>query len=200
MKKGILIVLLALLSVLGLVGCSENKPEQAVIELFDAMKNTDMEKLGIILDGESSQITDQDAFVELIKKSNETLTYNIGEVAITDDKATVDVDCTYGDIKPIFGTAFTGYIGKVFELAFSGTSPSEEEVNTILADEIALAIESTSPEVYSTKVQVKCIKVDGKWVIDSSVDNIELADVLTGNLVSAFSEMAESMNAPIQDE
>jgi len=200
MKKRVLAIIVMGVFILSLIGCSQNKPEQAVSELFDAMKNTDLEKLGAILDSDASEITDQDAFVQLIKKSNETLTYTIGETTIENDRAVVNVSCTYGDMKPVLAKAFANYVGKVMEVAFSGESPSDEEIQEMLLSEITAALDSTPTEEYSTELTVDCVKKDGKWIVDTDKENLKLADVLTGNLVSAFSEMADSMNSSLITE
>ncbi|MDF2877097.1 MAG: hypothetical protein K0S30_193 [Clostridia bacterium] len=128
---------------------------------------------------------------QLIKKSNESLTYKIGEVSIDGETAIVNVSCTYGDVKAIFGVAFSEYMQKAIAAAFSETPPSEEEIDKMLSDEIVSALNSTPPTEHSAELKVNCIKTDGKWAIDTSTENTELADVLTGNLVSTFTEMAK---------
>lgn len=174
---------------------TEKKPEKVVEETFDAIKKTDMEKITKLLTGEvAEKITEGDAFLELMKVSNKMLNYKITNTVINNDAATVTVECTYGDVKPIFGAAFKEYFQAVMQKAFSGTEPTEEELNEMLSTAMLNAIETTQAEEYSTTIEVPCIKVDKKWAIDSSTDNVALADVMTGNLASALQDMADSMN------
>ncbi|HOA79703.1 MAG TPA: hypothetical protein PKK61_01375 [Defluviitaleaceae bacterium] len=199
MKNKIIAILLISIFALSLVGCSKNGPEQAVIELFDAMKNTDLEKLSEILDSDSSEIAEQDTFLKLIKKSNETLTYKIGEVTIDGDTAVVKVSCTYGDVNKIFELAMSNYFVKAMEASFSGEEVSDEYFEKILDEEIIAALETTTTEEYSTELTVDCIKKDGKWAIDTNKDNKELANVFTGNLLKSIESMVSSMESSFDE-
>lgn len=173
---------------------TEKKPEKIVEETFDAIKKSDMDKLANILNGEaSSKVIENEAFLNLVKASHETLNYKIVDTVIEGDHATVTVDCTYGDVKGIFGTAFKEYFQNAMQFAFSGVEATQEELDEILSTAIINALETTSPEEYAATIQVPCVKIDKRWAIDNSSENLELSDAMTGNLVSTLQEMTEAM-------
>ena len=137
--------------------------------------------------------------MKLIKKSNETLTYKIGEVTIDGDTAVVKVSCTYGDVNKIFELAMSNYFVKAMEASFSGEEVSDEYFEKILDEEIIAALETTTTEEYSTELTVDCIKKDGKWAIDTNKDNKELANVFTGNLLKSIESMVSSMESSFDE-
>lgn len=193
MRK-ILKVLVLTIGLLCLVGCNQSKPEQAVSDMFNAMKNTDIEKLSAILGSETQEIAEEDAFLQLIKKSNQTLSYTIKESTIEGNKAKVVVDCTYGDLKPVIGDAMKNYMKNLFSVAFSGEQPTDEEVDAMLQECINNSLTSIQTQQCSSKVTIDCIKKDGVWVIDNTKENVPLADVFTGNMVSTFTELSDTIS------
>lgn len=192
MKKIASIILMAVFLAVSLLGCIPSKgPEKTVEEVMNLIKNSEIEELAEFLGSEGNEITEEDDFLELIKLSNQSLTYEIASKEITEDKAVVTVHCSYGDVREIIAEAFDQYTDKAIGLALSGEEVTDAQIEEMLFEEIKKAMQTVGTKDYATTIQVYCSKIEGEWVIDDSDENMPLADVITGNLISAFEALTE---------
>lgn len=200
--NSLLSLLLCLVMVFTLAGCGAKGPEKEISnlinELCKAMKNLDIKKLAEIAGQDASEVealTEDDSMpgvTELIKKIAGTLEYKIGEITVDGDSAKAPVHFKYQDISEPFVTAFSNYMIKVLELAFSslaeGTEPTEEELAQMFADYLTEALDGAEKKMSEVDVVFPLAKTsEGNWQITNTPE--QLLDILTGNIFSSLENL-----------
>ncbi len=192
MKKIISILLVMLL-----IGCGAKTttPSSSVSGFLDATKsfnfvkmseyvNVDSEKRDEIVDEIEGSFDIDEMEIELFnyfKENAKKIKYSIDNIAEDGNGATVSVMADYVDGSTLMEAVFEEYIGKIFELAFSGDEPSEEEISEILGTIMSEKIEETEVEFITSTFDVELVKVNNKWLIDD-VSN-DLLNVMMSNFM-----------------
>lgn len=189
-----LLVVITLLC-FSLVGCSSSaKPQSSVDTMFKAIKECNYEKLSKVLytDGDEKK-SDKDmyedkTFEDIFKENGKLVQYKITDTQINGEEATIKVDCTYGDALEIFGTAFQSYVKKAMTAALASQKQTEEESKKMLDVEIKEAQKNIKLKTTTSNFEIKCKKVDGKWLV---VSDENIANVMSANIVKGFSDLAK---------
>ena len=110
---------------------------------------------------------------------------------IDNNTVTVKTAITAIDMKPVL----TEYLGKAFQYAFANAfanpQPSEEETSKKMEEMFVECISKEDLTTVTNQVDVKVVKVDKKWKIESST---ELSNALLGGLAKAAEELSNSLN------
>lgn len=166
MKKIISILVTSMLT-LGLVGCGSQSPKNTVKNYFENLKKGNFQNVETLLgenaseSGENNQSSEEinKKLAELIKKT----TYKINSEEINGDSATVNVKVNGPDIGSIIGKYMQESISIALSQAFSGTSLSQEEEQSMYDD---ILLRYLNEVAYTDRTQdIKLTKKDGQWVI-----------------------------------
>lgn len=206
MKKRIIAALLACMLLL-MGGCGNTaKPEDTVENFFKAAQTLDLEAMITTIEPSNTEdindtkaLFDEDEFddytkyfLDYLKENAGKMTYTIGKSEVDGDKAVVTVDCKYVDGGPLLSATIGEVFKKTFELAFSGTEMTDEEMVqmfTGIMEEQRSVVEETFKE---STLDINCVKQDGKWYISEMED--ELLDVAMSGFLSAGEKMSEAFS------
>ena len=196
MKKRLAAVLLFLSMLLSLSGCLGNKPENIVDKFCAAMIAFDPETASqYTVDGSSSidipfsettaNGTSMSSIVDYIKGNAAKITYEIGDVAVNGDIATVPVHFTYVDASPIMIATATDYISQAFLLALSGADDSALE--TLIVTIFNEKVDTVDAAEGIVDITFTCEKIDSEWKKStlSEDDQNNLTAILTCNITNA---------------
>lgn len=180
-KKIIIGVVIALIViaivVVGIVlFLNANNPKNSVQNLMNALVKGDVSKISEYVD-DSSQLVSADLFKEDSSEDNTQMTdkekllyssleYKINNVTENGDLATVEVEVTNKNFK----TIVSNYMQKVVKVAISGQSPSDEEIENYLVEEL----ENESIDKVTTTQNINVQRIDGKWKVKVD-DNLQNA-------------------------
>lgn len=182
------IVLLVLFSFI-LFGCGKPKPDAVVISFLTALQENNYETAMTYMDtgnntSSKSFGTFDDETQELILNS---VLQNIEFENVTiqsseDDKAIVTVSMTSLDCPSIMREVLSETIKTAYAAAYVGRDDmdTEEIFNTLTFD----AFSSPDAPKTQTDITINLIKTNDGWKV---VGDLELADGLTGGLVTAYS-------------
>lgn len=209
MKRVVSLIVVALAACLCLAvvpACSsEPSPGEVTKNALDAMKAQDTEALAKYYSGDMgdlqgtidsfSQEGDQmtEAQAELMQSFAAKLydfDYELGEEAIDGETATVGVTLTTYDMGTAFGEAISDYFSTAFAMALSGAS--QEELENLLYDGMRGKIDALTEKTHTSDIELTLTKTDEGWMLDSFSD--EAADALTGGMLSAATDMSNSLN------
>ena len=128
---------------------------------------------------------DTTSIIEYIKENASNITYEIGEVSIDEDYATVPVHFTFVDASPIMVSTLSDYLSQAFLLAFSGVDDSA--IDTLLVTIFNEKVDTVDAAEASIDIDFACEKVDGDWKISILSEEIrdDLMAVLTCNITKA---------------
>ena len=197
MKKILSLILVICLS-LYVAGCtSGDKPESAVDNYFNAIKECNSENLKSSLQytDDSKQNDDifaDETFKDIFKESGKIIKYKINGATVNNDEAKVKVNCTYGDASEVVGVAMKAYIQKAMSAALSGSKPSDAEIKKILTDEMQAAIKGNPLKTVTKDIEINCKKIDGKWKIISDENSINVA---TANIYDMFKDISKGTDS-----
>lgn len=180
-KKIIIGVVIALIviaiAVAGIVlFLNANNPKNSVQNLMNALVKGDVSKISEYVD-DSSQLVSADLFKEDSSEDNTQMTdkekllyssleYKINNVTENGDVATVEVEVTNKNFK----TIVSNYMQKVVKVAISGQSPSDEEIENYLVEEL----KNESIDKVTTTQNISVQRIDGKWKVKVD-DNLQNA-------------------------
>lgn len=194
--KKIAALLLILTIAFSLAGCGEiQKAETTINQTFKALKELDFEtasnyiNVDEMMESDNSTDIDSDVFAQNLFGK---LEYKIiSSEKIDNNTVTVKTEITAVDMKPVL----TEYIQKALQYAFANAfadpQPSEEETNKKMEGIFIECISKEELVMVKTEVDIKVIKIDKKWKIESSD---ELFNALLGGLVKAAEELSNSFN------
>lgn len=201
MKKRMLLVLLSALLILPLYSCGSPSPTDVAEEFLTAVKAGDTKTLSTIYDGDNMEIKDtlkkQDINLSKMDKQLQENTveklqgfeYELSNEKIDGSSATVDVKIKTYDFGDAFTTFFQDYLSQGLSKAFGGAS--EEEMNELATDIFSTKLEEMKFD-YEKTVTLKLIKEDNTWLVEEVKKNSDFLYALTGGLVTAAEEMADS--------
>lgn len=129
-----------------------------VDKLFADMVEETEEASNDTADAEESQAVN-DAMSNVMKK----LDYKINSESVEGDIAKVNVTITGANLSQALVSYMQEAMGKMLELAFSGTEISDEESNKIVEE--VLVEKLNTAEVQERTNDITLNKVDGNWVI-----------------------------------
>lgn len=195
-KKLYVMLLLAMVAVF-MSGCGK-KPEDTVDKFCSSMQGLDFEKMAECVadadDMDDMTLDTEDETTNIImdylKSESEEIKYKIRKVDKGSDEATVAVSFKYNDQSDVLKTAMGNYFQQGIAQAFSGTEVNYEELfNDCLKD----AIDSSKKKRTEKNIELNLELIDKEWKI---VDlDEEVADVMLGNAVSVFSDMANAFDS-----
>lgn len=185
-KRRLLVVLCMILAVcLVLPGCTTKSPTDEVKEELESVKNESDDTLDEVFNVDEDDLyissSNRSAYNEFTKKIRD-FDYDISDENIADsgNTAEVTVKITTYD----FGTAAE-------EFYSSQSSVSSGGISGILTDDSTAAaflekMNSVSGKNYEKTVKVTCTKDDdGEWSVDLD-NNYDLADAISGGLLSTL--------------
>lgn len=119
------------------------------------------------------------------------ISYKIGEVETKGEDSLVVVSVRYVDEAPLLKIVMAEYLGKAFELAFSGAESSDELMEQLLMD-VYMEQDEVIEEVFKeVELEIRLVKEEGKWRIAEVTE--ELKDVLSSGMYTFGSEMSGVM-------
>ena len=197
MKKQSVTALLFLSVLLLFTACIGKKPENTVDKFCAAIIAFDGETASQYtidgsskdfvpqLDAETSSGTNMEPIISYIKENATKITYEIGDVTVNDDSATVTVHFTFVDASPIMVATAGDYLSQAFLLVLSGADDStiESLIVTIFQEKV----DTIDTEEKSVDIEFDCEKIDNDWKIAplSSESQEDLFAVLTSNITNA---------------
>lgn len=206
MKK-LLSVAMALMFVLLLVGCSSKNEEGVtdnVVKFCDTLKTFEFESALSCFESDDVDLTnpyieDKDdpytrRVYDFLSENAAKITYEIGEVTVKGDKATVPVTFTYTDIDPILTEALSDYVDKVYEMSEAGAS--DEEMDQAFVDIFVDKIATVEPDETTSYVEFACVKVDDEWKIGDLTDDdwYEISNVISCNILRVTDEIDRALD------
>lgn len=213
MFKKISVFMMAIMLFVFIVGCGAgSKPEDTVKEFVEGMKKFDVETMVAKVKPEDAEeagelknlFADEEgedelgrSFKDYFKKNLEKITYEIKDVKVDGDKATVTVDFKYIDGSEVFAGTISEYFTQVLGLAFSGEEVTEERVTIMLEEIVKNQLEAVAETTSEKTVNFECVNIDKKWYIDNfNTDTMkeEILDILTSNFLSVTKEFADLEN------
>lgn len=194
--KKIAALLLILTIAFSLAGCGEiQKAETTINQTFKALKELDFEtasnyiNVDEMMESDNSTDIDSDVFAQNLFGK---LEYKIiSSEKIDNNTVTVKTEITAVDMKPVLTEYFQKALQYAFANAFADPQPSEEETNKKMEEIFIECISKEDLVMVKTEVDIKVIKTDKKWKIESSD---ELSNALLGGLVKAAEELSNSFN------
>lgn len=203
MKKLMSLLMMGLLMV-GLVACgAPGSPKATVESYFVAAKKLDTEAMSRQILPENTEavaktneaLGEKDdefskVFLDYLKTNAAKMTYEIKQVDESGDNALVTVESRYVNGAPLIQTVLAEAIGKMFESAFSGQQPTEEETNKLFTDLLREKQGEIEETFLTQTLEIPLVKSNGKWYIKEADD--EMLDVVTSGFVSAFAGMADA--------
>ncbi|MCI1960263.1 MAG: DUF5105 domain-containing protein [Clostridia bacterium] len=198
--KKIFCMFIILALVFSISGCAgTQKPEDTVSEFLGAAQNFDIEKMKTYINtddaGDLSKFDSNDEsvkdFYDYLKECASKMTYNIKSSDVKDDTATVTVDFKYIDSTPFIQAVIKEVFTQALSSAFSGQEMTDEQTNALFANIIKEQKSKIEDKYVEETIDIKCVKVNGKWLIDS---DDSLANVLTANFVSVIKNISSSFN------
>ncbi|WP_304509272.1 DUF4878 domain-containing protein [Anaerotignum sp.] len=174
-------------------GNKSDSPETVVANYFNALKSGDLESAKAYVKDGNDQILNDTEEEESATEMNYilgTLSYHVISTEINDSTATVKTTITNVDMKPVMGE----FVTQLFSLAFSGLD--EEELEAKQKEAFASAFEANKDTTIDTEVDIQLEKTETGWVINPTDD---LADGITGGLLSVGKDLANSFGADVED-
>lgn len=211
MKKKLAVITIIMAMLLCICSCGSKipTPTETADSFLTALKEQDNETLPTVYSGgsldlleEASEAEDSGEVVEdtgLTRVFEEQMIpkmldfdYEISNEKIDGEKAAVDVKFTTCKIGDAFTAFFGEYITQAFVLAFSDASEKDLDsmATTILSGKLA----DLSEKNYEKTATLSLTMVDGKWMVDEIKPGDEVIDGLTGGLMTAFGNLAETFS------
>ncbi|PTQ84486.1 uncharacterized protein DUF4878 [Trichococcus patagoniensis] len=190
-------IVVTMLSLALLAGCSGAKPESTVEEFFAAGQQLDTEAMAAtVLSTNEEEVTEPEELLtddsneyllEYFKTNAEKMTYEVTKSEIDDDKAVVTMNAKYVDGAPLITATFSSVFMKMLPLAFSGTEMTEDETNQMFADTMKEQAEIVSETFKETTLKINLVKEDNEWYITEITD--EMMDVVMSGFMSLSTEL-----------
>ena len=194
--KNLISVVLMLILVGGLVGCSTQSPSDVVENCLENIKKGQMEEIDNLL---SENTNEADKSEELsdevdtkLMNSIKKITYKVNSEQVDGDSATVNVTVNGPDIATVIGKYMQEAFSMVFSQSFSGQSLTEEKEQEMYNEVLSKYLDEVS---YTDRTQdIKLVKKDGQWEI---TEKNTLATLVLNIDPSLFDETSENNNKEI---
>ena len=192
MKK-VLSVLLVLCLCFVLAACGGEKPETAVANLLEAIKNGDNETIEKYLASEDFDSGADEVDLgeeEIAEYLFSKLTYEIKGSNVSGDTASVDVELTTLDMPAVFGSYITEMLSLAMENAFKseGEALSEEELDEKSKQALINLMTAEDAKTVTKTVGFQLEKNEKSWRVKNSK---EVADAVMGGLISALESLGD---------
>lgn len=192
MKK-VLSVLLVLCLCFVLAACGGEKPETAVANLLEAIKNGDNETIEKYLPSEDFDAGADEVGLgeeEIAEYLFSKLTYEIKGSNVSGDTASVDVELTTLDMPAVFGSYITEMLSLAMENAFKseGEALSEEELDEKSKQALINLMTAEDAKTVTKTVGFQLEKNKKSWRVKNSK---EVADAVMGGLISALESLGD---------
>ena len=202
MKKAFKIItalLLVMAMVVSFSGCGEiNKAENTINGMFNALKETDVEKVSKYMNLEdfktdSNEDTITSNVEMLIKNMFAQLDYKIISSEKVDNATViVTTEITNTDMKPVMTEFFANALQYAFANAFADPQPSEEETNKKMEEMLIESINKPDRATVTNTADITVVRSEDKsWKIKS--DDAFL-NALFGGLYEVSEELENSFN------
>lgn len=199
-SKRIISIGLALALMLVLTACGEiKKAENAVDNMFAALKNADIEAAQQYINLDELKQSDEDSsFTDDTELIIRTVFKNLNHRIISSEKVddstvVVKTEITATDMKPIMGEFFTKALQYAFSVAFENPQPSKEEQNKKMEELFVECVSKPDLATITNEADITVVKAsDNSWRIKS---DDAFADALLGGLYDAAEQMSESLGA-----
>ena len=199
-SKRIISIGLALALMLVLTACGEiKKAENAVDNMFAALKNADIEAAQQYINLDELKQSDEDSsFTDDTELIIRTVFKNLNHRIISSEKVddstvVVKTEITATDMKPIMGEFFTKALQYAFSVAFENPQPSKEEQNKKMEELFVECVSKPDLATITNEADITVVKAsDNSWRIKS---DDAFADALLGGLYVAAEQMSESLGA-----
>lgn len=188
MKK-VLIFILIIAMAISLAACSTSSPDKTVKGMLDSIKSWDVEAMKKYIpaddfysqtDMNSESMATAEATMKLLVAN---MNYKITDTKVNGNTATVDVEITNINMKPVF----QDMISEMFALAFSGVDISDETVQQQKISEIiSSSIDKNKADTVTNKVSLTLTKGQDGWKADEP--SIDFYDAVLGGFISAIQD------------
>ncbi len=195
MKKILIFILIIAMSI-SLTACSTNSPDKTVKGMLDSIKSWDTEAMKKYIsaddfyaqaDMESDSAATATAMMKLFVAN---MSYKITDSKVNGNTATVNVDITNVNMKPVF----QDMISQLFALAFSGVDLSDQKVaEAKILEILTTSIEKNKANTVTNKVSLTLTKEKDGWVIDEPSE--AFFDAILGGFVSAAQDTSSMFNS-----
>ena len=209
MKK-ILSILCAVAMIFTVAGCgAQEKPDAVVSKFCDAMKTMDLETMQSYIvdqDGEPfdvEDIEDEDfpaSVYEILKENASQIQYTIGEVEVTEDTSTVQVDFTYPDASAAVVAATGEYISQALGMALSGADADDDAISELFETILTEKLTSADTKTAEGTLQFDCVMTDDGWRIQDVSDEDAFINILMSNIMAGFNAIENEENAHAEEE
>jgi hypothetical protein len=171
--------------------------EETIISFCEAMKAFDERAMNSYVASDANQVSvavedvDEIAFLyDFIKDNAAKIEYEIIDANEDGDSGKATVRFKYVDTSEVAANAISNYFVEAIGLAFSGSEPSDEELQEIMKNAFTAAIESTKTGEGEATAVFEFIKGNDRWLISKAPEEIQT--IILGNMDKTFESLDES--------
>ena len=167
--------------VLALSGCGKSNGEElirtSVTEVMEVFKNPTEENLKQFVENSDIDTSELDAYdidlYEFLGHCFKHFSYEVGEVKVDGDHATVDVTVTNANVSKAMENATNTVMGNVDQYAdMLAAEDGQKQFMKVFFDEIYAELDG-SDELVTSDEKLTLTKTDGEWEVDkSSLDSV----------------------------
>ena len=192
--KNLISVLLIFAVLVSLTGCGEiKKAEKTVIGLFEALKETNIEKVSEYMNVDDLKVegNDENSIISntvIIQNMFKQFDYKIISSEKKDDSTVVvTAEITNTDMKPVLSEFFTKAMQYAFSNAFSDSQDAEEESDTKIDEMFIESLNKPDLATVTNTVYITVIKTEDKsWKVKS---DDAFRNALLGGLYEAVKDI-----------
>ena len=174
------------------------KPEEALLNYLDSIKNMDFDKMQSLLQSNDLVALDEagvknPAFEDYFRDVNSHLSYKItrSQVSLSDGTASITVHLNYFDGTEIYRQTITEFLRQVVSTAFAGNAMTDSQTEKLLS-EILTKTAGGAEEVYAeTDIIYPLVKADDVWRV-AALDP-DTVQVMSANFHSLEEEIQRSI-------
>ena len=191
----------------------EKTPEDTVIKFSDGFKDFDFATMTSCCTGisksdmdpneifvASMNTTDRDQFGDAAKvlldymgAKAKSVTYEIQNVEIGTETATVTVHYSFADATPVMQDGMTNWIAQALALSMVG-NPTTEELMTKLPECLKNSTQTVEADKAETVLKYSCVKKDGEWLISGITGKDDFVDLVTCKLNNMNDALKNSLS------
>ncbi|MCI8595036.1 MAG: hypothetical protein HFF09_07285 [Oscillospiraceae bacterium] len=199
MKKRAFVFLLCIIICVSMVGCGGTKRESAETVTENALKafqTVDAEGMATYWGSDVTESGDEVQSSDMMKAVLANLTYSI--ISSQEDEAsgvaTVTVELTNTDVRPVMGLWLQEMLSTAFQYAFlpEDQQLGDEEMEQLAYESFIRLLDEGKDTTVTNTVEVKLKLVEDKWVLEEPTE--ELIDAILGGMYSALNELDDAFN------
>lgn len=194
MKK-IFTFFMLILIFLSFTACSTNSPDKTVKGMMDSVKAWDVEAMKKYIPADKFYAsTDMDSTsiesaTKLMKVFVANLSYKILDTKVEGNTATVNLEISNVDMKPVMEEMLT----QIFTLAFSGVDLTEAEGEAKVLEILTSSVDKNKTKLVTNKASLTLTKTQDGWSINEP--SADFYDALLGGFISAADETNTMLNS-----